>query len=195
LEYALGPREFRPDLAVIHLYPGYYQPDHLFNRIEWELEGAELQGRPYTAVIIDGIHNVFLQFPEIENYNLFWPQLYASLRTRAVTIISTHTTFVLQGQDFSDDYRLDDKRSEPLRHALVQKVDFRFEIDPVSDEDVTSPFAGDAANIFAFRTVSAIGQPIPERDIYWSRESLVLFDPAQARLPFPRRFRRRATAT
>jgi hypothetical protein len=178
LEYDLNVKEPRPDLQVMHLYPGHYQPDHLFNRIEWELDAAELHGRPYTAVIIDGIHNVFLQFPEIEKYSLFWPQLYAALRSRAVTIISTHSTIVLQGTE-TRVIHLDDRRSEPLRHALVQKTDFRFEIDPVDPIAIARKgIVGKErlANIFSIRTVSAINQPIPDRDIYWSRENLVLFD-------------------
>src|ERR1019366_1102784 len=46
----------RPILDVIHLYPGYYQPNDLFNRIEQQLDAADLQGLPYSTVIIDGIH-------------------------------------------------------------------------------------------------------------------------------------------
>ncbi len=178
LEYGLEAKEPRPDLKVLHLYPGHYQPDHLFNRIEWELDAAELHGRPYTAVIIDGIHNVFLQFPEIEKYSLFWPQLYAALRSRAVTIISTHSTIVLQGTE-ARIFHLDDSRSEPLRHALVQKTDFRFEIDPVVPEEIARKgIIGKErlANIFSVRTVSAINQAIPDRDIYWSRENLLFLD-------------------
>jgi KaiC/GvpD/RAD55 family RecA-like ATPase len=177
-EYNIGFNDARPDLNVIQLYPGHYQPDHLFNRIEWELDAAELHGRPYTSVVIDGIHNVFLQFPEIERYSLFWPQLYAALRTRSLTIISTHSTIVLQGTE-ARVIHLDDRRSEPLRHALVQKTDFRFEIDRVDPLELAKfvVFAKDRlANIFRVRTLSAIDQSIPSRDIYWSREDLVLLD-------------------
>lgn len=185
LEYPDLQRMRDPALTVIHLYPGNYAPDQLFNRIEWELDSAQLQGAPFTSIVIDGIHNVFLQFPEIENYTLFWPQLYAALRARPVTIISTHTTFVLQGASETDGYRLDDKRSEPLRHALVQKTDFRFEIDPVSGDDVSHARAdpGDnRSNIFSIRAVAAINQPIPKEDVLWSRERLVLIERDQARL-------------
>lgn len=190
LEYGISVRDDRPDLNVVHLYPGHYQPDHLFNRIEWELDAAELHGQPYSTVIIDGIHNVFLQFPEIEGYSLFFPQLYAALRSRAVTILTTHTTFVLQGAVGSAEYRLDDRRSEPLRHALVQKTDFRFEIDPITQGHVAArAVVGSVrehlSNTFSIRTVSAINQPIPDRDIFWSRESLVLFERDSDQLALP----------
>lgn len=190
LEYPTLGSDAHPDLEVIHLYPGNYRADQLFNRIHWELEAAELFGSPYTAIVIDGLHNVFLQFPEIESYALFWPQLYTSLRSRPISIISTHTTFVLQGAMEGEDYRLDDRRTEPLRHSLVQKTDFRFEIDPVEARPdvigIRRAEAGAHGDIFAIKTVAAINQPIPARPLLWSREALVLFDFAQGQLPFSR---------
>jgi KaiC/GvpD/RAD55 family RecA-like ATPase len=98
-EYPSGGTDRRPFCKTLHLYPGSLRPNDLFNRIEWELDAAELHGEPFNTVIIDGLHNVFLQFPEIEEYKLFWPQIYAALRCRPVTIITTHTTFVLQDDD------------------------------------------------------------------------------------------------
>jgi hypothetical protein len=179
-EYGMDMTYLRPSLKVIHLYPGNYRPDQLFNRIEWELNAAELEGDPYTSIVIDGLHNIYLQFPEIESYTLFWPQFFASLRARAITVISTHTTFMLQGSG-EESYRLDDKRSEPLRHALVQKTDFTFEIDPyVSAKKKKTgvfekPKIASASNVFGVRVFSAINQAIPETELMWSREHLVLF--------------------
>ncbi|WP_421854382.1 ATPase domain-containing protein [Novosphingobium sp.] len=186
IEYGISVNDLRPAYEVIHLYPGNYRADQLFNRIEWMLDSAELQGEPYTTVMIDGLHNVFLQFPEIEHYSLFWPQLYASLRLRPLTIISTHTTFVLQGALAGAEYRLDDRRSEPLRHALVQKTDFRFEIDPyqrTTDGYYERTTSSSTSNIFCIRTISAINQPIPQFELMWSRDRLVLFEPNQRPRP------------
>lgn len=185
LEYGINRFAFAPSLKVIHLYPGNYRSDQLFNRIEWELEAADLSGNPYTAVVIDGLHNVSLQFPEIENYPLFWPQLYASLRSRPVTIISTHTTFSQQvGQ--RDHQALEHRGAQPLRHFLVQNTDFRFEIDPATTNASGRYVRADvwaASNIFWVRTTAAINQRIPKRDLLWSRDQLVLFDTDQGELP------------
>lgn len=163
-------------IEVIRLYPGHLKPNDLYNRIEWELESAELYGDPYTCVVIDGIHNVYLQFPEIENYTLFWPQIYNSLRSRSVMTITTHTTLsvrrAIEGGSFSPSQPIDNNRSEPLRHALVQKTDFQFEVDPVP----ANKYPGDEflSSLFAIRTMSAIGQPIPKGHILWDRESFLL---------------------
>lgn len=188
-EYNIPTKDLKPVLKVIQLYPGYLKPNDLFNRIEWELDEAELQGFPYTTVIVDGIHNTFLQFPELEKYRLIWAQLYASLRSRPISIITTHTTFALTGADAEDGYRLDDNRSEALRHALVQKTDFRLEIDPwepSSDQENDGQkrphrnrLIKREPNIFEVRTISAINQPIPSQSVLWSRERLILCEPPE----------------
>jgi hypothetical protein len=167
-------------MEVIHFYPGHLKPNDLYNRIEWELNSAELYGDPYTCVIIDGIHNIFLQFPEIEKYKLFWPQLFNSLRSRSIMIITTHTTLsvprAFEGENMATHLQsVDDNRSEPLRHALVQKSDFLFEVDPVpANKDIY--IKNGLTSLFAIRTMSTIGQPIPKGHILWSRENFVFIE-------------------
>lgn len=176
LEYDIPITDNPPEISVIHLYPGYLRPNVLFNRIEWTIEAAELRGQPFTAIIIDGIHNVYLQFPEIDKYGLLWPQLYASLRTRDLTVITTHTTLMLPGDDAVRSRLLDDSRSEPLRHALIQKTDYRFDVSAGTNADERD---------YEVITKSAINQALPVGPpIRWSREKLVLFsdrvDPQQS---------------
>jgi len=124
---------------------------------------------------------VFIQFPEIQKHRLFWPQLYASLRSRSLTIITTHTTLTVPHALDRKEYRIDDDRSEPLRHALVQKTDFQIEVDPVDKNDVlnlsqTNTDTGQLGpNNFTLKILSAINQPIPQEHVYWSRENLILF--------------------
>jgi hypothetical protein len=176
-EMPIDCSDFYPYLDVIHLYPGFLKPNDLFNRIEWRLQAAELMGVPFTSVIIEGIHNVFLQFPELQLYPLFWPQLFSTLRTRPLTTITTHTNMELSfsgllrrgTRDFASEkevspaiYNIDDDRSEPLRHALIQQTDFSFEVTP----------AGSSPNIFDVRVRSAIRQSIPVKAMKWSRDKL-----------------------
>jgi hypothetical protein len=170
-----------PFFDIIHLYPGYLRPNDLFNRIEWRLQEAELEGMPFTSVIIEGIHNVFLQFPELQRYPLFWPQLFSMLRSRPLTTITTHTNIdlsyneqarALLREELNDEddveaaravFNIDDKRSEPLRHALVQQTDFSFDVTPT----------GSDRNHFDVRVTSAINQSIPLQTMMWSRDGLI----------------------
>ncbi|NOS89331.1 MAG: hypothetical protein HOP34_12500 [Methylococcaceae bacterium] len=168
----------KTNLEVIHFYPGHLKPNDLYNRIEWALDEAELMGDPYTCVIIDGIHNVFLQFPEIERYRLIWPQIYNSLRSRLIMTITTHTTLFMPQSVFSGESatRVDDSRSEPLRHALVQKSDFVFEIDRIPIWHPNYQNKPDYWGYFVVKTLSAINQPIPNGHVLWSREQMVFVE-------------------
>ena len=185
-ECGLEVGAFKSRIEVLHLYPGYLKPDTLFSKIEWTLRAAELDGDPFTTIIVDGIHNVFIQFPEIEKQTLFWPQLFSMLRTKNLFTIITHTLLSVKEAPFDtrgrEDGRyrsVDDSRSDPLRHALVQKTDFRLEVDPVT------AFSGGAGiseqHAFMVETHSAIGQSLPDRSarLFWSRERLVLFEERQ----------------
>lgn len=173
MEYR-GQRLSGSRIEVLHLYPGHLKPAALFNRIMWTLDESELNGDAFTTVVVDGIHNVFIQFPEIELNQLFWPQLFSMLALRNVSTIVTHTLLSLSLDPTGIILRnIDDNRSDPLRHALVQKTDFSFEVDPAQPVLDGSPIA----NAFSVITQSAIGQShrtIGER-AYWHRGLLVLF--------------------
>jgi hypothetical protein len=179
-ESPLGVSDLSPYYEVIQLYPGYLKPNDLFNRIEWRLREAEIDGMPFTSVIIEGIHNVFLQFPELQVYPVFWPQLFSMLRSRPLTTITTNTYMDLSFRGWSassseQDKELapklsgqqpDDRSSEPLRHALRQQTDFSFDVLPRAEN----------RNEFYVGGKSAINQSIPKDPMIWSRERLVFTD-------------------
>lgn len=93
---------FSPDRAaerlskhidVLDFYPGFVDPETLVARIRRQLREGELLGRPYTAVVLDGVHNVLLQFPLLEGEPLLWSTLYRLFRTKGIEAISTFTFF------------------------------------------------------------------------------------------------------
>jgi KaiC/GvpD/RAD55 family RecA-like ATPase len=192
-EYPELPRDYDPRMEVMHLYPGHLKPDTLYSKIEWALRASLLSGDPFTTIVIDGIHNVFLQFPEIEKQSLFWPQLFSLLRTRSLTSIITHTLLSVRmsGRQKPNSFgaqpeayrTVDDSRSDPLKHALVLKTDFRIEVDP--KELSGTQMEVSAPHTFRVETHSAIGQPMPDPEknpLYWSREQLVFFSEPQTAL-------------
>lgn len=173
--------QLKSTCEVLHLYPGNLRPHDLFNRIDRKLDGAELMGRPYSTVIIDGIHNVYLQFPQIQQYPLFWAQLFSSLRTRKMSVITTHTTLALPyAQDrHNNSVIIDDNRSEPLRHSLIQKSDFQIEVDPVPNSPMIQVSAENQnfeklQQLHVLKVVAAIGQPVPFGILLWNRDKLTL---------------------
>lgn len=165
----------RSSIGVIHLYPGHIRPAMLLNKIESKIQSAELTGKPFTSVIIDGIHNIFLQFPEIEKESLFWPQLISMLNTREIGIITTHTMLTIPKlQANNSSISVDDHRSDPLRHALVQKTDFHLEVIPEEQSELND------GSQFEVRILSALNQPTSRKTgkYIWNREELIFQQPS-----------------
>ncbi len=176
-------------IETIHLYPGHLEPDVLFNRILWKIEQARLEGDSFSSVVIDGIHNVFLQFPKIEARRLFFPQLFNALRSLNITLIVTHTLLSIRTGHEAARVALDDEKSDALKHALVHKMDYSVNISPsrkfeTQDDDPGEGIAEKAPDFISYEprpfvvaVNSAIGQSLPskEPELYWSRERLVLY--------------------
>lgn len=156
-----------PELKGLVLPPGFLRGEDLVARLLKELDKGVLEGRPYTGVLLDGLHNVFLQFPLLQRSDMSWPALYNLLARFELTVVTTFTTFnidPLQRPDLQDaDIVLTGQR--PLLHALVQGADFYIRVEPR------------VLNLYErrFRVIvrSAIYQRIPNRSIVWNAEKLI----------------------
>lgn len=112
-------------LTVLDLYPGFLDPETLVARIAKALQQGRLEGRRYTCVIVDGIHNILVQFPLLQEEPLLWPTLYRVFRSEGVDAISTFTFFrvpAISGSAIdmvSDSQRL-------FVHLLISNCDYSF---------------------------------------------------------------------
>jgi len=124
----------RVDLDVEHFSPGYLRPEALMDIVSERIEAAILSGQPYHGVLIDGIHNVFLQFPYLEASEIIWPALFELLRVRGLAVVTTHTHFDLAeyGTMMMHDLQASRRRVAPLLHALVQSSDYVIKIHPIA---------------------------------------------------------------
>ncbi|HEV3272834.1 MAG TPA: ATPase domain-containing protein [Candidatus Methylacidiphilales bacterium] len=172
-------KDISPDLKAFVLTPGYITPEDFIRRIIWELDKAEMEGRPITGVLIDGIHNVFLQFPKLEREDMIWPTIYSLFTRYQVTVVTTFTTFTFttfgsspnaraprvatdNGQTAPDlEFVLRGHR--PLLHALVQAADFFFQVEK---RNTASP-----DRRYRLSVNSAYYQPIPNQALVWNAET------------------------
>jgi KaiC/GvpD/RAD55 family RecA-like ATPase len=165
-----GVKNRPTNIEVLHFYPGYLNPEDFYAKIDLKLDQADLEGEPFTGVLLDGLHNVFLQFPRLSENSMVWPMLYGMLRTRDVTVVTTHTTFNVSNTSV-EDMELIIKQAKPLMHALVQATDFHF--------DVSRATSADDEKDFEIIVRSAVSQPKPFTHLFWSREKLVLHSGAR----------------
>jgi hypothetical protein len=139
MEFSPLPDRMRTD--TIELYPGLLSVEDFIAKVEKALELAEADGLPYTGVLIDGLHNVFVQFPALENESSFWGMFYNILRRRRVTVVTTHTEFDIQGDSTGGNFTRDSgsaslvydfeqaqRKMAPLLSAIVSASDYMFEL-------------------------------------------------------------------
>lgn len=157
--------------------PGYLKPEDFLRIVSDQIVGAELSGFPYFGVLIDGLHNVYLQFPKLERSEMVWPLLYEVLRAKGLTVVTTHTSFAI---DQNPAYALQDleasrRRIGPLLHALVQGADFSLRVDRPARLKLKGQDQSDLMNLRLSRIHSsaALGQPLVLSQHYWDRERCV----------------------
>jgi hypothetical protein len=120
---------------VMTFYPGSLKPEAMLRKIVRRLDRLRLYGIPVRGILVDGIHNVYLQFPDIAESPHVWPVLYEIFRLLHVTVVTTHTHFEVGGIDPSEavaiDVRSVNHRIAPLLHVLVGTVDNYIELSAV----------------------------------------------------------------
>jgi len=155
-------------LDVMALYPGNLTPEDFLAKIDNRLRAAEARGLPYTGVMIDGIHNVYVQFPALQAETTFWPQLYGELRRRGVNVVTTHTDFELRSESHtgqpSIDFEHARQRAAPLMSALVSAADYTFELSAVTKSFTT-------AYEYIFFARDTLGADPPNGYAIWNRQT------------------------
>ena len=179
---AMEPMEFAPLpdrlwTDTIELYPGMLSVEDFLAKVEKRLTAAERSGFPYTGVLVDGLHNVFVQFPALENESAFWGMFYNVLRRRRVTVVTTHTEFDISGKhsrghatsgagmSMSYDFAQAERKIAPLLSALVSGADYLFDLSPSTD-------IGSEAYLLTPRAV--LGDNISGRVYAWDKGRLQL---------------------
>lgn len=176
-----------PQIAhtVLSFYPGNMPPEVLVAKITEELRRGEVQGVPYDSVLIDGLHNVFLQFPVIESDTLIWPILSELFRRCGVSVVTTHAHFDVIGMEDDPNLGMDVRsmanRSTPLLQSLVNSADYYLDVSPleeVEDDPDGDPASGGYALI---KVGTALGQPLPRaRHRLWNRVAMTVMRPGDA---------------
>lgn len=156
----------RSQVDVITINPGGIGAEDFLTKIDNQLEAAELRGLPYTGVLIDGLHNIFVQFPHLEKDKMVWPQLYNMLRRRALTVVTTHTEFGLReaGQmgSLSVDFEHAQRKAAPLLSVLISASDFVFELS-------ARTYNNSSANYYVW-VRGMLGQEPPRGSFEWNRQ-------------------------
>ena len=125
-------------LDCIYFYPGYLTPEDFISKILKRIDAAILEGEPYTGILLDGLHNVSLQFHKLQENDMLWPTLYSLLAKYRLTIVTTFTNFVIDTEKKKGSYDDDEillKGHKPLLHAMIQATDYHFSVHPSNENE------------------------------------------------------------
>jgi KaiC/GvpD/RAD55 family RecA-like ATPase len=164
-------------VEVIAYTPGYLTAEDFVNKIVRYLDEAILEGEPYTGVLLDGLHNVLLQFKNLQDNDMVWPLLYSILSRYSLTIVTTFTNFFIAGHHAEserhnrfvnhiadEDQVLLRKGQAPFLHTLVKAADFYFNLDERRDKKNNKRYIISVNN--------AIYQDNPSGLLEWDRQNL-----------------------
>jgi hypothetical protein len=172
----------QPILDYLIFYPGYISPEDFINKITRKIDQAILEGQPFTGVLIDGLHNVFLQFIRLQDNDMVWPLLYNILARYDLTVVSTFTNFSMNDRLLDDDpnsknkiinqalpdHMLLQKGMAPFLHALVKASDFYFFLEQLVLK------SGERKYLMSIK--GAIGQDVPTELLEWDRQKNVFIN-------------------
>ncbi len=183
-----------PKATVIHLTPGVLHAEDLYSMLTRRLEEGRLMGIPYTAVIIDGLHNLALQFPGTEESSYLFPIIYGTLSRANVMTIATFTTLALRSSDNEDtNMRIETASADineeslfrlkghlPLLHTLVQASDYTFEVSPYRHSrksKMDTNITNNKGEAYLLWVHSAVSTDPPLLPIGWRRNDFVFTEP------------------
>lgn len=174
MEFAPLPDRLWTD--TIELYPGLLSAEDFLAKVEKRLAAAERSGFPYTGVLVDGLHNVFVQFPLLEKDSSFWGMFYNILRRRRVTVVTTHTEFDInshgepsgatpRGFPMAYNFEQAERKIAPLLSALVSGADYLFDLSP--SHEAGSP-------VYRLTPRAMLGDNIAGHAYVWDKQNLQL---------------------
>lgn len=164
-----------PKIEVLGFFPGFLSPEDFINKVTRKLDSAILKGEPFNGILLDGMHNVFLQFKVLQERDIVWPLLYSILSRYNLTVVTTFTNFSfnksLTEYSLSPDYMYLQKGQTPFLHVVVKATDHYFLLEETSvrynDKTVGKEYL--------IKPVMTIKQEIkPDIFLMWDKQNAII---------------------
>lgn len=157
-------------------FPGYLTPEDFVYKIVRLLEEARLEGEQFTGILLDGLHNVFLQFKNLQEAHMIWPLLYSMLSRYSISVVTTFTNFALSktsalspsvGNEVTngEDFTLFQQGQKPFLHGLVKAADYFFLLEENTENNERK---------YKISIRSSIRITPPTSTVNWDREKLIV---------------------
>lgn len=171
-------------IVVKAFFPGYLTPEDFVYKIIRLLDEANLEGEPFSGILLDGLHNIYLQFKNLQKSDMIWPLLYSLLSRFNLTVVTTFTNFSITETHLNrkffmqnsslqspDDLVILQQGQRPFLHGLVKAADYYIILEEVIDDSLNFQ------RNYLLSVKSSIRQKPPTEYLQYDRNNLI-FDRA-----------------
>lgn len=168
-------------VKVKAFYPGFLTPEDFVNKVIRLLEEARLEGEPFTGVLLDGLHNISVQFKNLQESDMIWPLLYSLLKRYSVTVVTTFTNISLSDGVTSNlsssaqtpnDFVIFESAQKPFLHGIVKGSDYFFMLE---ERRIEKGKGSEDNREYWLSVRSSIRQTPPNSILMWNREELTIY--------------------
>ena len=164
------------DVETLSFTPGMITAEEVYSSVASKIENIDAGDLRYSGVLFDGLHNVFVQFPLLENHPELWSALVNLVRRVGIKTVITFTDFEVWGARTLTTVDYENKRAKPLLVALSQSIDYGFGLIPLSQvgDDLGNKFQGELfpredPGLFVLSSFLAHSQAAPADYLIWDR--------------------------
>ena len=164
------------EIETLHFTPGMVTSEEVYTEISSRISHSNITQSRYTGILVDGMHNVFVQFPQIEGHPELWSALMNLTRRVGLKSVWTFTDFEVWGAQTLTTVDYESSRHKPLLTALSQSIDYGFAVVPSTQDgvDIRSKLQPDLfesrePGVFVVSTFMSHEQAAPHDFLLWDR--------------------------
>ena len=110
--------------------PGMVSPEEVYFAISSKIDNSETTLNAFDGVLLDGVHNVFVQFPRLMGKPELWTSLTGMFRRCAIDFLVTYSDFDISPAAMLDSGAFSSERATPLMVSLTQTLDYGYNLVP-----------------------------------------------------------------
>ncbi|OAN82394.1 hypothetical protein A8B78_08030 [Jannaschia sp. EhC01] len=120
------------EVDTLQFTPGMITAEEVYSDVAARISHFNISQNRYSGILIDGMHNVFVQFPQIESHPELWSALMNLTRRVGIKSVWTFTDFEVWGAKTLTTVDYESARQKPLLTALSQSIDYGLAVVPMS---------------------------------------------------------------
>ena len=127
------------EVETLHFTPGMITAEEVYSAVASRISLSNVTGSRYSGILVDGMHNVFVQFPKLEGHPELWSALMNLTRAVGIKSVWTFTDFEVWGANNLNTVDYESSRHKPLLTALSQSIDYGLSVVPSQQLGVDHP--------------------------------------------------------